>query len=132
MRRDGAWLRIVLPSGRALCYPSPAVDESGKVSYMGINQYSRKWQRLKTYGGKLAENITQAVARDVLASSMQPIEDAGYRIVLTVHDEIIAEAPDAPEFNPDHLASLMATAPSWAEGLPLAAAGFEAYRYRKD
>jgi DNA polymerase len=132
LRRDGAWLRIALPSGRALCYPSPAVDEHGKVSYMGINQYSRKWQRLKTYGGKLAENVTQAASRDVLASSMQPIEDAGYEIVLTVHDEIISEAPDTDAFNSDHLASLMATVPSWAEGLPLAAAGFHAYRYRKD
>lgn len=132
MRRDGAWLRIVLPSGRALCYPSPRVDEHGKVTYMGINQYSRKWQRLKTYGGKLAENITQAFARDVLASSMLPIEAAGYEIVLTVHDEIIAEAPDADEFNHNELASLMATVPSWAEGLPLAAAGFESYRYRKE
>lgn len=132
LRRDGAWLRMALPSGRALCYPSPRVDEHGKVSYMGINQYSRKWQRLKTYGGKLAENATQAASRDVLAASMPPIEQAGYEIVLTVHDEDITEAPDLPEFNPDHLASLMATVPSWAEGLPLAAAGFESYRYRKD
>jgi len=132
MRRDAAWLRIRLPSGRFLCYPSPRVADDGQISYMGINQYTRKWCRLKTYGGKLAENITQAASRDVLASSMQPIEDAGYEIVLTVHDEIISEAPDLPEFNSDHLAGLMATVPSWAEGLPLAAAGFEAYRYRKE
>lgn len=131
-RRDGAWLRCGLPSGRALCYPSPAVDEHGKVSYMGINQYSRKWQRLKTYGGKLAENITQAMSRDVLASSMQATENAGYQIVLTVHDELITEAPDTDAFNPDHLANIMAAVPSWAEGLPLAAAGFESYRYRKE
>lgn len=131
-RRDGAWLRCGLPSGRALCYPSPAVDDHGKVSYMGINQYSRKWQRLKTYGGKLAENITQAMSRDVLASSMQATENAGYQIVLTVHDELITEAPDTDAFNSDHLASLMAAVPSWAEGLPLAAAGFEAHRYRKE
>jgi DNA polymerase len=63
---------------------------------------------------------------------MQPIEDAGYEIVLTVHDEIIAEAPDSDEFNAAHLAGLMSTVPAWAEGLPLAAAGFEAYRYKKD
>jgi DNA polymerase len=98
---------------------------------MGVNQYSRKWSRLLTYGGKLAENITQGVARDVLASSMAPIEAAGYEIVLTIHDEIIAEAPDSPEFNPDHLAGLMSTSPHWAGGLPLAAEGFEAMRYRK-
>ena len=130
IRRDGAWLRIRLPSGRYLCYPSPQLDD-GKLSYMGINQYSRQWARLRTYGGKLVENITQAAARDILASSMQSIEDSGYEIVLTVHDEIIAEAPDSDKFNSDDLAALMSTPPSWAEGLPLAAAGFEAYRYRK-
>jgi DNA polymerase len=131
IRRDGAWLRVRVPSGRYLCYPTPRADE-GKLTYMGVDQYTRQWQRLKTYGGKLAENITQAAARDVLASSMQPIEDAGYEIVLTVHDEIIAEAPDSDEFNAAHLAGLMSTVPAWAEGLPLAAAGFEAYRYKKD
>ncbi len=131
LRRDGAWLRVRLPSGRFLCYPSPKVDV-GKLSYMGVNQYSRKWSRLKTYGGKLTENVTQAVARDVLAANMPAIEREGYRIVLTVHDEIISEAPDHPDFNADHLAGLTATNPTWADGLPLAAAGFEAYRYRKE
>ena len=132
LRRDGAWLRIRLPSGRSLCYPSPQVDDTGKLSYMGVNQYSRKWSRLKTYGGKLAENVTQAVARDVLAANMPRIEAAGYQIVLSVHDENLTEADDCDEFNAEHLASLMATAPVWADDLPLAAAGFEAYRYRKD
>lgn len=132
LRRDGAWLRVGLPSGRSLCYHSPQVDDAGKLSYMGVNQYSRKWSRLKTYGGKLAENVTQAVARDVLAASMPAIEREGYQIVLTVHDEIIAEAPDREEFNAGHLAGLMANNPQWATGLPLAAAGFEATRYRKE
>lgn len=132
LRRDGAWLRIRLPSGRFLCYPSPQLDDAGKLSYMGVNQYSRKWSRLKTYGGKLAENVTQAASRDVLAGNMPAIEAAGYQIVLSVHDENITEAEDRDEFNADHLAGLMATTPTWAKGLPLAAAGFEAYRYRKD
>ena len=78
------------------------------------------------------ENVTQAASRDVLAGNMPAIEAAGYQIVLSVHDELITEAPDSPEFNADHLASLMATNPKWAKGLPLAAAGFEATRYRKD
>ncbi len=77
------------------------------------------------------ENITQAVARDVLATSFHPAEQAGYEIVLTVHDELITEAPDKPEFNAEHLSQIMATNPPWAKGLPLAAAGFEDYRYRK-
>ena len=132
LRCDSAWLRIRLPSGRFLCYPSPQVDDDGGISYMGVDQYSRKWSRIRTYGGKLAENVTQAVSRDVLAWSMPAIEAAGYQIVLSVHDEIITEAPDRDEFNARHLASLMATQPTWAEGLPLAAAGFEAYRYRKE
>lgn len=129
--RTGAWLRIVLPSGRALCYPSPQVNDKGEISYMGINQYSRKWSRLGTYGGKLAENITQAVARDVLVENFPAIEAAGYEMVLTVHDEDITEAPDLPEYNSDALAAIMSTNPKWAKGLPLAAAGFDSYRYKK-
>lgn len=130
--KTGAWLRVGLPSGRSLCYPGAALGDDGKLAYLGTNQYTRQWGRIKTYGGKLVENITQAVARDVLASSMPAIEAAGYQIVLTVHDEVLCEAPDTPEFNPSHLADLMADNPPWADGLPLAAAGFEAYRYRKD
>jgi DNA polymerase bacteriophage-type len=130
--RQGAWLRIQLPSGRFVCYPAALVDDEGKLSYMGVDQYTKKWTRIKTYGGKLVENITQAVARDILADSMPKIEAAGYRIILTVHDEIISEAPDSGAFSHEALAGLMASNPMWAKGLPLAAAGFEDYRYRKD
>ncbi|MGI4846825.1 MAG: hypothetical protein ACRYGK_01615 [Janthinobacterium lividum] len=131
IRRDKSWLRILLPSGRAVCYPSPQIVD-GKITYMGMNQYSRKWCRLQTYGGKIFENVCQAVARDVMAYNMPAIEAAGYQIVLTVHDEIIAEAPDLPEFNEDQLSGLLAATPPWAQGMPLAAAGFQTYRYRKD
>lgn len=126
-----SWLRIVLPSGRSLVYPSPKLVD-GAITYMGVDQFTRKWTRISTHGGKLFENLCQAVARDVMAANMPRIEAAGYQIVLTVHDEIIAEAPDQPEFNADHLASLLATNPDWAPDMPLAAAGFETYRYRKD
>ena len=131
VRRDGAWLRIQLPSGRALCYPSPTI-EKGNITYMGINSYSRKWQRLKTYGGKLVENVTQAAARDVLAGNMPLIENAGYNIVLTVHDEVICEAPDTDDYTDAALSSLLSTNPEWAPDIPLNAGGFEAYHYRKD
>ena len=131
MIRKGNWLRIVLPSGRSLSYPAPRV-EGDKISYMGLNQYSRKWQRLSTYGGKLVENMTQAVARDVFKANAFRIVEAGYEIKLPVHDEDICYAPDRPEFNPQHLSALLATNPPWAPDLPLAAAGFEGYRYRKD
>ncbi len=130
--KNGSWLLIKLPSGRFLCYPGAKVEDGGKITYMGNNQYTRKWERLHTYGGKLAENITQAFARDVLAYNMPQIEQSGYDIVLTVHDEVITETPDLSDFNPEHLSSLLATNPTWAVDLPLAAAGFESYRYKKD
>lgn len=129
--RTAGWLRVILPSERSLCYPAPAMDDAGKLSYMGVNQYSRRWERLSTYGGKLVENATQAVARDVLAAGMQLAETAGFKICLSVHDELITEAVDDAEFQVSTLAAAMSTNPSWSLGLPLSAAGFEAYRYKK-
>lgn len=131
VRKDGSWLRIALPSGRVVCYPGAAIVK-GEITYMGVNSYSRKWQRLKTYGGKLVENVTQAGARDVLAGNMPGVEAAGYAIVLTVHDEVITEALDNDEYSHDTLSTLLASNPTWADGLPLNAGGFEAYHYRKD
>lgn len=131
----GKWLRLLTPSGRSLCYPSPQVEYQGnkaRLSYMGVNQYTRKWCRLSTHGGKLAENATQLLACEVLKSNMPRIEDAGFELVLSVHDELIAEAPDTEDFTGEALAGLMSIVPDWAEGLPLAAAGFHDYRYRKD
>lgn len=132
VQRDGAWLRIRLPSGRYLCYPGIECDEAGKLSYMGVNAYTKKWERLKTYGGKLTENVTQAASRDVLCYGMRLAEEAGYGVVLHVHDELICEVPDSSEFNAKSLEVIMATNPPWADGLPLAAQGFETYRYRKE
>jgi DNA polymerase len=132
VRRDGAWLRIRLPSGRFLCYPSPQVSKDGTWSYMGVNQYNRKWSRIKSYGGKIFENICQGVARDVMAYNMPDIEAAGYEIDLTVHDELVTETPNDDRYSPDGLSELLARNCEWSEGLPLAAAGFEALRYRKD
>lgn len=134
-KRTGKWLRLLTPSGRSLCYPSPQVEYQGnkaRLSYMGVNQYTRKWCRLSTHGGKLAENATQLLACEVLKSNMPRIEDAGFELVLSVHDELIAEAPDTEDFTGEALAGLMSIVPDWAEGLPLAAAGFHDYRYRKD
>ncbi len=131
-RRDGAWLRIRLPSGRYLCYINPKVEDDGQITYFGVNQYTRQWGAIKTYGGKLIENCTQAFARDILASSMPGIELLGYQIVLSVHDELLTETPDTDEFGVAALSALMSEAPHWAKGIPLAAAGFETYRYRKD
>ncbi len=132
VERRGTWITVAMPGGKKMCYPSANVDDNGKCSYMGVNQYSRQWSRISTYGGKMAENITQSLSCDVLAHGMVLAEMDGYGIVLTVHDEIIAEAPDTPEFSAEGLSRMMATVPTWAPGLPLAAKGFEAYRYRKD
>lgn len=131
-RRDGAWLRIRLPSGRCLCYVKPQIDDKGGISYMGVNQYTKQWNRISSFGGKFAENVTQASSRDVLADAMPRAEQAGYEIVLTVHDELLTETPDTDDFTADGLVEIMQRNPQWAQGLPLAAAGFEAYRYRKD
>lgn len=131
MRRDGQWLRVVMPSGRALCYPYPQLDEKGAISFMGVNQYTRKWERIKTFGGKICENITQAGARDVFKHGTLKADEMGYPLVFPVHDENVTEVPDIEEFSVDGLVKCMTIVPPWAEGLPLAAEGFEAGRYRK-
>lgn len=132
IQRDGAWLRVRLPSGNCLCYVHPEVDAEGNISYMGVDPYTRQWRRVKTHGGKVVAEATQSSARDVLAYNMPDIEAAGYEIVLGVHDELLTETPDDDRFTSDELASKMARVPHWAPGLPLAAAGFETYRYRKE
>ena len=132
IRRDGAWMRIKLPSGRSLCYPSFNIDDKEKMSFMGVNQYSRQWSRIGTYSEKVYENICQAVARDVMAWAMPRIEAAEYEIVLSVHDELITEPWNNKDFSEAELSALLAAGEVWTEGLPLAAAGFETYRYRKD
>ena len=130
--KKGAWLLIRLPSGRFLCYPAPVLgDDTCAFTYMGVNQYTRKWERIKTYAGKVVENITQAIAADVLANALPWLERAGYLPILTVHDEVLTEAPDDPKFCHEKLEAEMCKLPKWGRGLPLAAAGFDDYRYRK-
>jgi DNA polymerase len=128
--KQGNWIRGELPSTRCLSYVNVR-DEDG-LSYMGINQYSRKWSRLRTYGGKLVENMTQAVARDVFKNCYPAAIEAGYSIRLPVHDELVTYAPDQDHYNENELARIMSIAPRWAKGIPLAAAGYQGYRYRKD
>ena len=126
------WLRIRLPSGRYLSYRNFGVDEEGDLRYDGVNQYTRKWEALNIYGGKFAENITQAVARDILAYGMKRAEEKGFEICLHVHDELITEVPIDSDLTADVLSQRMSVNPSWSLGLPLAAAGYEAMRYRKE
>lgn len=102
-----------------------------QIVYLGVDQYSRRWSELRTYSGKLVENATQAVARDVLMHGVRLAEGAGYEVVMRVHDELLSETPDSEDFTVEGLSACMARVPAWAIGLPLAAAGFETYRYHK-
>lgn len=123
-------LRVKLPSGRYLCYPNAHL--AGKeIKYKGTHFISKKWVSQSTYSGKLVENYTQAVARDILAHNMTLIAEKA-NILLTVHDEIIVETPVNSDFTHEDLSSLLANQPSWAAGLPLNAEGFECTRYKKD
>jgi len=131
VRVDKGWLRIRLPSGAYLCYAHPQMID-GQITYMGRNSYTHKWERLETYGGKLIENATQAEARNFFAGNMQRVEDAGYEILLHTHDEVITEADDDDTTKSNaELCALLAHPQEWAFNLPVAAAGFSAYRYRK-
>lgn len=140
----GWWLKIELPSGRIMSYPGIAlsvtteIDEdtgkkrtSTRIKYQGENQTTRQWGFQYTYGGKLTENIVQALCRDILAWSMPGVEAAGYEIVLSVHDELITEVPDTDDYTTEELCALMCDLPIWAKGFPLAAEGDCMYRYRK-
>ena len=113
------------------CQGSGRDNERRDLTYEGIDAYTRQWKRLKTYGGSICENIVQATARDVFMAGFRRAVAAGYKVVLRVHDELVTEVPDSPEWSVGHLSSLMSEHDSWMAGLPLAAAGFEAYRYGK-
>lgn len=125
------WLLMRKPSGRFLCYRNPQIDD-GEISYEGTNQYTRKWERLKTYGGKFAEQATQSTARDIFAHGMLRASRKGFPIVLHVHDEIVSEMPENSELSAADLSAAMSLNPEWAPGIPLAAAGYETRRYRKE
>jgi DNA polymerase len=130
---DGVdYVRCRLPSGRYLLYRKMHINEDGQLLYEGMNQYTRKWEWLETYYGKLVENIVQAVARDVFMTGMRRAELSGYDVVLRVHDELVCEVPDHGDYTHTHLAEMMGTNPAWSLGLPLSAAGFETRRYRKE
>lgn len=128
--RKENWLRIRLPSGRYLSYPAPRADEHD-ISFVGVNPYTKQWGRISTYSGKAAENIVQGGSADILMDGLLAADDANYDPVLSVHDEIITEPPDRPEFNDKDLSRLMTTSSPWAAGLPLSAKGFTGYRYKK-
>ncbi|MFY7925539.1 MAG: hypothetical protein ACOVN5_06990 [Aquidulcibacter sp.] len=106
-------------------------NTSDKVTALGVNSVTRKWERSGLYGGLLAENNTQGIARDVLVNGMEKAESAGYPIIATVYDEIIAEVPRGYGYLAA-FENLICELPAWAEGLPLTAGGWRGKRYRKD
>lgn len=129
-------LFITLPSGRSLAYVRPKIEiderfNKDKLTFEGIMPGTRKWGRVDTYGGKLTENIIQAIARDCLAESMIRLDRAGYKIAFHVHDEVVLDVPKA-KGSLKEVEAIMGEDIPWAPGLPLGAEGFEADYYKKD
>lgn len=130
MERRGDGVAVRLPSERELYYPAARIREDGRCAYMGTEQTTRRWTELETYGGKLTENLVQAIARDCLAVTLLRLEAAGYPVVFHVHDEAICEC-DA-EHGPDGMLRIFATPPDWAKDLPVKGAGYSTPYYIKD
>lgn len=130
-------LTVQLPSGRKLYYVDPAVGENRwgnpSITYMGLND-KNKWARVETYGGKIVENVVQAIARDCLAQAIEHLEAAGYPVVFHVHDEVVIDiAPFAGEEEMlDSVVKIMSTPIPWAPGLPLGADGWVGTFFKKD
>lgn len=138
------WLYMRLPSGRKIAYYKPEVVqpksiklENGKekipdpvLYYWGVDTETRRWQRVATYGGRLTQNFAEGIARDLLVNGMFGLENAGARVVGSIHDEVVCEPPkDWLSF--DEAKAIFVNAPKWSAGLPLNAAGFRSKRYRK-
>jgi DNA polymerase len=135
-KRDGD-LVVTLPSGREMCYVGARIDVGKKfgnptLTYMGRSSGVR-FERLETYGGKLAENVVQAIARDVLAWAMLRLESAGYPIVMHIHDEVVVEVEEAhADRHLERIRRIMCEDVSWTEELKLAADGYTTKYYLKD
>lgn len=133
MNKDN--LCIELPSKRALYYNSAEIGindfDSECITYMNMNQTTKKWERTSTFGGKLVENIVQAYARDCLAESLKRLNKLGHKIVFHVHDEVVIDSPIGVS-SAEEIAKIMSEPISWAKGLPLNADAYECNFYMKD
>jgi len=135
----GSFLFCKLPSGRVLTYPYPKLkpkmtpwgEEKEQIHYMSVDGKTKKWQETHTYGGKLTENVVQALSRDILAEAMTRLDAEGYPIVLHVHDEIVAEVEEHKNWDLKLFEAYMKRVPAWATGLPIAVEGWRGKRYRK-
>ena len=132
--RHSGMLFIQLPSGRKLCYVKPRLEDNRfgrkSLTYEGVGE-SKRWTRIETYGPKLVENVVQAIARDILAQSMLRLRNAGFEIVMHIHDEAVLEVPLGSS-SVEEICTVMGIAPDWAVGLPLRADGYECTFYKKD
>lgn len=146
---DGRCLWCVLPSGRMLCYHDPELVEEyveyvdkktgerkhrlkRKVTFWGTDSKTKQWTKQSLYGGLQCENIVQATSCDLLVDAMFRVENAGYPVILTVHDEIVSEVDeDRSDLNEDDFAQLMSVLPQWADGLPVSVGAWEDTRYVK-
>lgn len=135
--RGTTCMTISLPSGRKLYYVEPAVGENRwggpSITYMGVND-KNKWGRIETYGGKLVENVVQAIARDCLAQAIGHLEAAGLPVVFHIHDEVVIDtaAFDTNDAMLDKVVKIMSAPIPWAEGLPLGADGWVGAFFKKD
>lgn len=139
LKNDFLWCE--LPSGRRLAYYKPKIEiftekKKGElwkkevILHYGVNGTTKQWELQKTWGGTLTENVVQAIARDFMADAMLRIEDAGYEITLSIHDELVAERK-VGEGNLKEYEALMSTVPEWGIGCPIKVEGWSAKRYRK-
>lgn len=132
------YMTILLPSGRKLYYPSPEIGVNrwgnSSVSYMGQNQTTKRWERVETYGGKLVENIVQAIARDCLAIAIENLEAQGLHVVFHIHDEVVIDTPAWADNDTmlDTVTKIMTKPIPWAQALPLNADGWVDKYFKKD
>jgi DNA polymerase len=136
--RDG-WLEMILPSGRSLYYAEPVAkmmetpwgEMRETLVCFAYSTMTHKWAPRKMYGGLWVENAVQAIARDILADAMLALESTGFPVVLTVHDEIVAEVSLGDARRRDEFTKRMARVPDWASGCPIEVESWEGQRYRK-
>ena len=131
---EGDILFMQLPSGRRIAYYQPEIEEGDygpELTYHGVNQTTRQWTKLRTYGGKLTENAVQSIARDCLATAMTRLDTAGYPIVMHIHDEMVADMPEG-KGSLDEVVRIMSQPIKWAPGLVLNADGWEDRYFKKE
>lgn len=138
-QKRGQWLYMKLPSGREISYPYPEIRPwkmpwgqiRPAVTCMWVNSKTHNWERHAISGGNLFQNCVQGTCRDLLMYSQHRLDKIGYPTILSLHDELMAIVPDSPEYNLPFYIKEMTVRPAWAADFPLAAEGWEGYRYRK-